>query len=812
MFKSSFKLAMRNLLKRKTSSAINVISLSVGFAAAVLALVYCKSELSFDKGFENNQDIYRVTSSFKNGGSAPTTALPYFKYLKSEIPEIEDVSRLDAPGVSIITPADNAGSTPISVTNGYWADPAFFDIFSFHFLYGSRKTAFSEPNTIVLSQQLAVKLFGSHYPIGKTLKSGNNVYKVSGVFKDDFSNHFKADFLASNNSTAVRERLAGVTNWVIDPNYYTYIKLKPHSNLQHVLTGLNAYTTRHALADMKASGNFMTNALQPLLNIHLHSAAYQSFLEAQQGNIKYLYVLVSIAAFILLLGCINYINLTTAQAIDRAKEVAVRRVMGAGKASIRVQFLMETIIISITALVTGCILATLVLPLFNRLSGQKLTILTNESFGITGWLLLLAVLTGLLAGLSPAFYLSSFKPVVVLKGKLADKLSTFSIRKVLIVLQFAVSSCLIFMTLVMWDQLYFLINTKPGFDQDQQLVINLNSDQARANSGYLISQLQQNSNFKSVTGAGGALVSGDMGLYLSGKTVNDKQDISLNLADENYTSTIGLHLIAGQGFSPVAFTNKNILADQEAIDIGRQVILNEEAVKVLGLDVYTAPGKQLSHLHNSVVYNYTITGVVKNYNYFSLHTAIGPLAIMPVNPIRFNTIIAKFNGNNAGKAIKSAQQKWKQLNPDTPFSYSFLDKLFGYDYATDQQQQQIVSSFAVIALSISCLGLLGLITYSLTQKAKEIGIRKVIGANVSNIVMHFSMQYLKMVLVANLVALPLGWYVMNTWLHDFPYRVTIGWVAFTVSFLSVAVIAFITIGFKIVKAAMANPVNSLRTE
>ncbi|TWI98696.1 putative ABC transport system permease protein [Mucilaginibacter frigoritolerans] len=288
MFKNYIKLALRNIWKHKTTTAINVFSLAVGLAACAWVFLFAQHEFSFDKGFDNNTDIYRVTSSFKGGGAAPTVGLPYATYLKSEIPEIEEVSRLDATnGTSIVQVQGMGTSTPYLEDSGYWVDPSFFDVLSFHFLQGNRKTAFAAPNTIVLSQSLAKKFFGTASPIGKTVKAGSNIYTVTGVFKEDFLNHLQADFFASNNSDNIREQIAGTTNWVVNDNYYTYIKLKHGSNVQHVIKELNAYLQRHAGAQMKTYGDYMTNSLQPLSDIHLRSGEYQSYIEYKQGNIKY---------------------------------------------------------------------------------------------------------------------------------------------------------------------------------------------------------------------------------------------------------------------------------------------------------------------------------------------------------------------------------------------------------------------------------------------------------------------------------------------------------------------------------------------
>ncbi|WP_179416010.1 ABC transporter permease [Mucilaginibacter sp. E4BP6] len=814
MFKSYFKLALRNLWKRKTTTFINVFGLAIGLACCALVFLFVQHEFSFDKGFDNAANIYRVTTTFKDGSAAPTTVMPYATYLKSEVPEIKQVSRLDASKCTcVIQVNDGNDHTPYTVDNGYWADPSFFDIFYFHFSQGNRATAFSSPNAIVLSEPLAQKLFGNGLAVGRTIKTDNNIYTVTGVFKKDFLNHINADFFASNNSNGVREKIAAVHNWVVDPNYYCYVSLKPGSNKQHVINELKAYIQNHAAADMKATNDKVSSSLQLLTDIHLHSSQYQSYMEVKQGNLKYLYLLGSIALTILLLGCINYMNLSTAQAIDRAREVGVRRVMGADRSAIRYQFLMETVAISLMALVLAILLAFLLLPVFNMMTGQELSFFAPENNTLILWMLLITLTTGLLAGIYPAWYLSAFNPVKVLKGKASDSLSLINIRTILVSMQFIISTCLIFGTLVIWKQLNFMINAKPGFDQDQQLVINLNTDQARNNIAYYRDQLANNPNFQEVSAAASGLISGDMNMYAQGKTVNDKHEVFLNLVDDHYLKTVGIKLISGTNFTPVSFTNKNTALDLEATDIGRQVIINEEAAKALGLNPYTAPGNYLSRFYNGVVYNYKIMGVMKDYHFFSLHSAIGACMIMPANPIRFSTIIAKVKGNDMTAAIKYSQQVWKTLNPDTPFTYGFLNDSFTWDYIQDQREQQMMAICAVIAILISGLGLLGLITYSLNQRAREIGIRKVIGASVSNIVMLFYKQYFKLVLIANAIALPLAWFYMSRyWLTGFFYRTDIGWLTFVISLSAGVVVAFFTIAIKTIGAAVANPVISLRGE
>lgn len=813
MNNSYLKLALRNFRKRKTSTLINVLSLSVGLTCCALVLLFAQHEESFDKGFQDNQNIYRITSIFSDGGAAPTVGLTYSKYLKAEIPEIAEVSRLDAQGMNTIIQAkDKPEATPYMINTGFWVDPTFFNIFKFHFAYGDINTALNAPNTIVLSQKISEKLFGNAYPIGKTVKTENNIYTVTGVYKQDFLNHFGADFFASNNSGGIREKYTTPRNWITDPNYYCYLKLRPGANIARVTAEINAYNQRHGAADMKTYNSHAINGLQALGDIHLRSGKYQSYIEAYQGNIQYLYLLGIIAVAILVLGIINYINLSTAQAIGRAKEVGVMRVLGAEKKNIRYQFFAETMLVSLIGLVLAIVLSLVFLPVFNQIINQQLSFFAPENRTLVLWMLAISVITGALAGIYPALYLSGFRPVQVLKGKVSNSLATLNIRKGLTVTQFAISMFLVLGSIVIYTQLNYIIHAKPGFDQDEQLVLGLNSDQAQKNSQYLMNQLATDPNILSVSGSMAPLISGDQNFYPAGKTINDIHDTFLNYTDENYIKTLGLKLISGTNLSKPSFGPATPGADIEADAMQREVVLNEQAIKALGFTNDNAIGKYVSHLHNGVVYNYRIVGVVKDYHYFSLYSKIGPAGLIVTRPEKMSYIIAKVNAGKMQAVLQMVLQKWKALNPDTPFAYDFMDKQFQYDYIHDQQEQQLMGIFTAIAIFISCLGLLGLTTYTVAQRAREIGIRKVIGASVTDIVLLFSKQYFKLLLIANLIAWPVAWYLMDKWLQNFAYRIQISWWMFGIALFSGLLTAFLAVGFKTIKAAIANPVISLRSE
>ncbi|MES2278759.1 MAG: FtsX-like permease family protein [Bacteroidota bacterium] len=817
MFKSYLKLAIRNLWKRKTSTFINVLSLATGLTACALVFLYFQHEYSFDKGFDNRKNVYRVVSNFASGAKAPTTAFPYATLLKNEVPEIEENTRVEAMdegGTFSLTGKGKAA--PYSEHDGYRVDPNFFNILSFHFLYGDKQQALNQPYNIVLSQKLAEKLFGNSYPIGQTVKlddpSGSQVYTVSGVLKNDFLNHLNPNYILPNTGDKAAHYLAAFTNWMINPNFYTYIKVKPGTDIPQLVGKLNSYLQRHAAADMKATGEKCVNSVQALKDIHLHSSQYQGSIEVRQGNLKYLYLLGTIALIILLLGSINFMNLSTAQAIDRAREVGVRRVMGANRIAIRYQFFIETLLVSFVAFILAGGLVFLILPVFNQFTGQELSFFAPENRTLVFWMLLITLLTGLLSGIYPVFYLSSFKPVIVLKGRISNSLSAIGIRKVLVIAQFAISVCLIFATMVIWQQLHFMINSRTGYDRDQQVIFPLNSEQAKKNATIYLDLLAKDSRVLKATAATGSLLSGDMNLYRQDGTVNDKHDTFLNCVDANYIKTLGLQLIAGGNFSQTGTVNTATTGDFEEKELGREMILNEQAVKVAGLDPQTAVGKYMSHVHNGKVNNYKIVGVVKDYHFFSMHNLISPMALVLVNPTQFSVMIAKVNGHNQAGVIKTMEQAWKKYNPDLPFKYDFLSDQMKYDYKQDEQQQKMMGIFTGIAILISCMGLLGLITYLLAQKTREIGIRKVIGAGIMDIVLLFSGEYLKLIVIANCIALPIGWYIMDKWLQDFPYRTHANWWTFVLSLLAGLVVAFVTTGLKTFSAARANPVKSLRME
>ncbi len=817
MFRNYFKVALRGLWKRKFATLLNLTGLTIGLTCCSLFLLFYTKERSYDN-FTNAGNIYRVVSVFKDGHSAPTTSLRYASFLKMEIPEIVAVSRLDASiNPNIIQVKQNSGtvSTPFVQNDGYWVDSTFFTIFNFNGEYGDLTLSLKEPNSVVLSKPVAVKLFGDRNPVGEALKIDNHhgvqTYIVKGVFKNDLLNHFNADFFASNNSDSIRGVIERATNWVTDPNYYTYISLRPGSNPKQVEQKLNRYLQTHAGSDMKSSGTYLTNTLQSLKSIHLHSQNYYTYLEVKQGNIKYLYLLGSIALGILIISCINFVNLSIAQSIDRAKEVGIRRVFGAGNKMIRLQLITEIVMLSFISLFFAIGLSILILPEFNRLINQDLSIFEKENRSLIFWLLLSALITGIISGIYPAKYLSSFDVLTVLKSRIKSSAGMLRVRQVLIGIQFFISACLIVASTIIWSQMDFIINSELGFQSDQQIVINLNSDESRKNRRVLTDYISQNLNITSFTGAASSLVAGDMNLIAENKTIDEVESTYLNFVDENYIKTLGIKLIAGENFRPFSFPNTEPSENIED-DFQKEILLNESAVKAFGYDVNNVIGRAVKRIRDGKTTLYRVVGVMENYHFYSKHAMISPFGLILSNPNRFNTIILNVKGKAIQSVRRTLEEKWRSINPSTPFSAQFLNDQFEYDYAQDKRFQKMIGSFTMLSIVISCLGLIGMISYTLSQRKKEIATRRVIGCSTRNLITLFSKNYLAIVLLANVICWPVAWYFMNNWLQGFAYRVNISWWIFLIALLLEGFIALLTMGIIIYRAARANPIKNLRIE
>lgn len=812
MLKNYFKVAFRNLTRNKIFSIINIFGLAIGLTTCLLILVYIVSETGYDRQNKDADLIYRIAAvgSLANGpqekGWAGSPG-PLAGALKADLPEIAQSTRLFRSFLGdkfLLTVKNGRDQKQFYESNGYYADSTFFQVFTYDFSYGNAK-ALERPNSIVISDELARKLFGGENPIGRPvsvgLAFGNFDYTVTGVFRDQYrKSHIPAHFLLSMRNTDVGRWVDHATDWASNSIFYTYIRLRSAQDLPAFQKKVNADVDRHAAASLRAFGVNRQHILQPITSIYLHSNLDYEI--APVGNITTLYILGSIAVFVLLIACINFMNLSTARSAGRAKEVGVRKVLGAERRSLISQFLGESILMSGLALFLAIGLTRLLLPTFGSLVQKELQLFDEPLI----WLGIgaLTLLTGIVSGLYPAFYLSAFRPITVLKGKLLGNFSGLTIRKVLIVFQFTISIALVSGAIIIVRQLNYLDDRSLGFKKDQQLILPLQNQQADNNYIPLKNELAKIPAVRSVTGGSsypGMSSINDLLFYGEGKTVRDVVDISLIAVEDDFIKTLGLALLRGREFTKASTADSN------------SVVLNETALKQLGYDPSTAIGRKIYFDLQGNHGTMEIVGVIKDFNFESLYSPIKPLALTTrFGTSRHSFLVANLNSEKYASSLSEIEAAWKRINPSLPFTYSFLDKDFQANYEKDQRTSRVVGYFTVVTILIASLGLFGLSVFSAEQRTREIGIRKVLGASVSNIALLLSRDFLGLVCIAILIASPLAWYAMHMWLQNFAYQVPVSWWLFALSGLIAVGIACLTVSFQAIRSALTNPTKALRSE
>jgi putative ABC transport system permease protein len=805
MLKNYFRIAWRNLLKNKTFSFINVFGLSVGLATCVLLMLYVLDEIEYDKHHTDANLIYRIAIDTKVEKWAGTPA-PMAKGLKNDFPEIEEVARiLNFPGVPKMLLKNEKNNRQFYESNGYFADSTLFRVFTYAFETGNPHTALAGPNTLVISEEIANKLFGNENPINKEisveLPFAKSIYTVKGVLKrNQQKSHINARFFLSMKNGDVGGWVDDQTLWSSNNIFYTYFKLKQGTKGDELAQKLPAFLSRNGGADLKASGdNGKMLFLQPVKDIHLKSAIGYEI--SANGSTTYLYIFGSIALFLLIIACINFMNLSTARSEKRAKEVGVRKVMGAHKDSLVWQFLGESIMMAVIALFFALMIIAWILPLFNAFTQKNIVLVERPVllFWITG----LTLLTGLISGIYPAFYLSSFRPIAVLKGRLRNSISATSIRKGLVVFQFAISVSLILLGAVIWQQMNYLKRQDLGFKKSQQLILPFQNTVSANNYSALKDEIMKIP--KVVSASAGSNYPGiqlmeDNLFFAEGKSIDDHVDIHFSRIHDDYIETLGYKILYGRTFS------KNPAADSNAI------VLNETAVKNLGYDAKSAVGKKIFYQMNKQQLSMEIVGIVKDFNYRSLHEPITPFGMIKLRDAQPQFLIASLREGDLKSTILQVKNIWAKINPESPFEYSFLDQDFQKSYEKEERTSGIIIYFMVIAVFIACLGLLGLASFTAEQRKKEVGIRKVLGASVISITALLSKDFLKLVLIAIVIASPVSYYLGRKWLQDFAYRIDISWWLFALAGLAALLIAFVTVSFQAIKAAVANPVKSLKAE
>jgi putative ABC transport system permease protein len=816
MLKNYFKIAWRNLMKNKVFSFINILGLSTGLTCCMLITLYILNETSYDRYQKNADNIYQVGTEFKGLGNfkkLPNTPAAMGEIMKSVFPEIQQTTRLvrlfnEDKTLLQYTP-QNQATKSFYETKGYLADSTFFRMFTYNFIEGNPATALSNPNSVVLSEEIAKKIFGDQPALNKVIHissstNGDHDFQVTGVFKPiNKPSHIDGRFFLSTMGGSVADMIKNAgTNLANNNMYFTYLQLAPGSDPKKLEAQFPAFVDKYAGKDLKAVGFEKAQYLVALKDIHLHSGSDNDV--TPSGSVTYLYILASIALFTLLIACINFMNLATARSSKRSSEVGIRKVLGAEKKFLIAQFLGESVMMSLVAFVFAMIFTELLIPAFNGLSGKNLS-LNFSNIGIAIVFLLLSILTGLLAGSYPAFYLSSFNPAKVLKGKFSNSLAAVSLRKGLVIFQFVISVVLIIASVVIAQQMKYLRSADLGFDQERQIVIPLRSDNAKKIYFAFKDDLLKQSAIANVGASAfypGITNYADNVLYKQGESMQQGKDIRMNYVDTRFLQTLKIEPVAGRLFS-----------DDFPSDTTDAIIINEKAIKQLGFaSPQEAIGKKLYSDFQGKNYSYDIVGVVKDFHYEDLHLPITPYGFQLSMQPQYNYMIVHAKPGNINNILGSIKNSWHNLNPSEPFEYSFLDKDFQKNYDAENRLSAIVGYFTAIAILISCLGLFGLATFSAEQRIKEIGVRKTLGASVSSIVALLSKDFLKLVGIAVLIASPLAWLAMNKWLDSFAYRIRINWSVFVITTLLALLIALITISFQAIKAALANPVESLRSE
>ncbi|GAA3514260.1 ABC transporter permease [Aquimarina addita] len=795
MFKNYIKIALRNLWRRRGFSLINIIGLAIGMTAGFLILLYVNFERSYDQFHTKKDRIYRIVSDIKTPSDSFDTSLAAWAVaptLEKQFPEVEAAVRI--MNVSMLVRKDDI---KFKETTTFAVDSAFFRVFDFKLIQGDPKTVVKSPFSIVLSETAAKKYFGDQNPIGKSLKimEEGHIATVTGVMEDMPENsHINADIIFSLTTyTQVLEKDSDLDNAWGNYDPASYILVNENTNPDLLQAKFPDFLEKNSGDEMREYKMFVTLFIEPFKDVYLYSTRGGN----GSGSITNIYIFSIIAIFILLIASINFINLTTARSVERAKEVGIRKVVGAEKQQLAVQFIGESIIICLIAFLVSILLTTLLLPFFNDMAGKIVSPgIFSTPFHIFT-LLLLSLTIGIVAGLYPSFVLSSFKPINVLKGNFSTGTKGVLLRKSLVITQFTISIALIIGTIIIYNQMNYMRNQELGFNKEQLLILETNATESQETLAQAIDNLPGviSTSLGSATPGGG-----NSSAY--SEIQNKKGDLQianlgLYFVDYDYISQFDLKLLAGRGFSK-----------EFASDSTEAMIVNEETIKLLG---YNDPNEAIGAKFKQWGREGQIIGVIKDFHYTSLQEAIQPLT-MRIELNHYNKLIVKVNAENSTRTIASIEKKWQSILPSAPFDYYFLDEYFDRQYRSEERFGNLFLSFAILAILISCLGLLGLAAYSTLQRRREIGIRKVIGASVSGIVNLLSIDFLKLVFIAFIIASPLAWYAMHQWLQDFAYKIDIQWWVFLLAGSSAVCIALVTVSFHALKASLSNPIKSLRTE
>ncbi len=790
MFRNYMKIAFRNILKHKGFSSINIFGLALGMTCCILILLWVQDELSYDKFHENAGEIYRVVEHQQSGQGeifpiAPTP-WPLAAALKKDYSEVVNSTRFRNLGRSLIRYEEKS-----FYEDGFaGADPSFLEIFTFPLVKGDPGTALSNPNTVVITESKAKVYFGNEDPMGKTISRNNGMeFTVTGVARDvPNSSHVNFDFLVPFEPTL--KELGWSDSWH-NNSYYTYLLLQKNINIETFAENIEGYLAR------RDEGTITTFKLQQLKDIHLYSYFAIDYEGHSEDISVYVYVFSLVAIFILLIACINFMNLSTARSAKRAKEVGMRKVVGARRSDLIKQFYGESILLSVIALFISVISVYLLLPVFNNLTAKNLTLNFADNIPAVLGLIGITLVTGIIAGSYPALVQSSFQPVRVIKGSLGGNGARSAgslFRKILVVTQFVLSIVLIIGTLIVYDQINFMLNKELGYEKDHMIYFRKRGELWDKYDA-MKEEMLKNPNIINVTSCSDVptfTLASFWGSRWEGMNEGDNLLLHHFSVDQDYIKTFKMEIVDGRDFS-----------NEFTTDTSNVFILNESAVKAMNLEDPVGKNFRMWGMEGPII------GVVKDFHYKSLHEKIEPL-VLRINVNRY--IFARINSKNISETISSIENSYNRFNPEYPLEYNFLDESIGQLYRSEERTGTLFNYFTFLAIFISCLGLFGLVAYMAQQRTKEIGVRKVLGASIPNIVVLLSKEYLILVVLANIIAWPAAWYLMNMWLDSFASRTTIGPGLFILSGLLAVVIAVLTVSYQAVKAAGTNPTTALKYE
>jgi putative ABC transport system permease protein len=807
MLKSYLKTAFRFLLKNKTFSFINIFGLTMGTLCCLYIVLYVTDQYGYDKQHADVQDIYRIDQHGKNKGqetesNVSTVVAPVAPMMKKDFPEVEQFARV-VPFLGVDQHLMRYKNKVVYEKDAVYVDSTFFSVFNYHFVTGNPLTALAQPYSVVLLKATAEKLFGKEDPVGKTITIDNVDnkfdYTVKAVVDESAGkSHLHANIFITMNSGDIGDQMLHTDAWTRNGYVASYVKLKPNTNVALLENKFPAFVNRYAGEQLKASGYEEHLYLQPVTTIHTTTGlgGYQS---TQPVSPTFLAILLAIAVLIQVIACINFMNLSTARASKRAKEVGVRKVIGAERGDLVKQFLGESFLLSLIGVLLAVPLLFIAMPYLNHLTQADIQLSFFSDYKI--WLLLaaLVVVTGIVAGSYPAFYLSAFRAIKVIKGNFSSHISAAGIRRSLVVFQFTLSIVLITGIIIIYSQLNYIKNKDLGFEKNQKIIFSLYTADAVGHVPGFIADIRKLAGVKEASNASqyiGGPIYYSNSFFLKGQKEDDAKGVNFVITDDHFVQTNGVKLLTGRDFRPTDSS---------------KVLINETYAKQLGLNPLTAVGTRLYDSQNRVA---EIVGVMKDFNFSSLHNDVGGFLVWVQKPNDYNWPAVTVSTNSADykTLLSKIETVWQKDMAGVPFSYSFLDSQIQKQYEAEITLSNIINSFTLMAILISCLGLFGLAAFSAEQRSKEISIRKLLGASVPGIAQLLSQDFLRLVTIAFVIATPISWWAMNQWLQAFAYKISLSWWMFAIAGLVTGFIALFTVSFQAIKAAVANPVRALKAE